>query len=89
VREDGSHRLVLGDDGEHPKPTAALGEVHYVRLECAAEKGSPIQARGGGVEDASEQVSPWRTKACSGLSDDADPRSPPHGALFATLPRRL
>jgi len=58
VREDSAYRLALGDDGEHAEPTAAIGARHHVRLEAAAEKGSPIHPRGGGVENASEQAVP-------------------------------
>jgi hypothetical protein len=33
MREDVTDRLALGDDGEHPKWTAALGTRHHIHVE--------------------------------------------------------
>ncbi len=60
MRQDASHLLTLGDDGEDAEPAAALRALEHVDVERSAEKPRPVDARGRGVEGGTFARPPFR-----------------------------
>jgi len=58
VREDASHGLALGDDGDDAQPAVTLRTFENVHGEIAAEQRRPVHARLHRVEQPPEQPIP-------------------------------